>query len=162
MEADSVLRQQLIDLLHGGNAHMPFEAAVADFPPEAMNQIPPNMTYSAWHLIEHIRITQRDILNFIRDPHYVWLKWPDDYWPPVNAQADESAWNTTIMSFLEDSKSLEALVLDSSTALTADLPHAPGYTLLREILTVADHNAYHIGELAILRQVTQTWPADRT
>ena len=160
MEADGVLRKQLVDLLNGGNAHMPFADAVANFPPEAMNQIPPHMDYSAWQLLEHLRITQRDILNFIRDPNYVWMKWPDDYWPPKDAQADEAAWSTTVTRFLEDLKSLEELVLDSNSVLTADLPHAPGYTLLREILTVADHNAYHIGELAILRQVMQTWPAD--
>ncbi len=110
MEADGVLRKQLFDLLHGGNAHMPFAEAVADFPPEAMNQIPPNMTYSAWQLLEHLRITQRDILNFIRDPNYVWMKWPDDYWPPKDAQADEAAWNTTVTRFLDDLKSLEELV----------------------------------------------------
>lgn len=162
MEFDNELRKQLLDLLKGGNAHMSFEAAVADFPPEAMNLIPPNMSYSFWHLLEHLRITQRDILNFIRDPHYVWLKWPDDYWPPAGAQADEAAWNTTITRFLDDSKSLEALVQDPATVLTDDLPHAPGYTVLREILTVADHNAYHIGEFSILRQVTQTWPAGHT
>ncbi len=138
---------------------MPFEATVADFPPGAMNQVPPNMTYSAWHLLEHLRITQRDILDFIRNPPYVPLNWPEDYWPPKNAQAGETAWRNTIQSFMEDSKSLEKLVLDPATNLTADLPHAPGYTIFREILVVADHNAYHIGELAILRQVMQTWPA---
>ena len=162
MENDDVMRKQLVALLHGENAHMPFAAAVADFPPEAINLVPPNVTYSFWHLLEHLRITQRDILNFICDPHYVWLKWPDDYWPATNAQADETTWNDSVAHFLEDSKNLEDIILDPSMSLTADLPYAPGYTLIREIITVADHNAYHIGELAILRQVTQTWPAGHT
>lgn len=159
MNPDAQLRKQLVDLLNGGNAHMPFQAAIADFPPEAINQVPPNMTYSAWHLLEHLRITQRDILDFIRNPPYVPLNWPEDYWPPKNAQANQAAWQNTITCFIEDAKSLENLVLDPATDLTADLPHAPGYTILREILVVSDHNAYHIGELAILRQVMKTWPA---
>ena len=162
MVADVVMRKQLIELLHGENAHMSFAAAVADFPPEAINLVPPNITYSFWHLLEHLRITQRDILDFIRNPHYVWLKWPNDYWPPTNAQADKTAWDATVTHFLEDSKQLEELIMDSSYVLTADLPHAPGYTLLREIVTVSGHNAYHIGELAILRQITNTWPAGHT
>lgn len=159
MNPDAQLRKQLVDLLNGGNAHMPFQAAIADFPPEAINQVPPNMTYSAWHLLEHLRITQRDILDFIRNPPYVPLNWPEDYWPPKNAQANQAAWQNTITCFIEDAKSLENLVLDPATDLTADLPHAPGYTILREILVVSDHNAYHIDELAILRQVMKTWPA---
>jgi hypothetical protein len=154
------LRKQLVDLLNGGNTHMPFQAAVADFPPEAINQVPPNLAYSTWQLLEHLRITQRDILDFIRNPPYLPLNWPADYWPPKNAQVDETAWHHTIQSFREDSHNLENLVLDPATDLIADLPHAPGYTILREILVVADHNAYHIGELAILRQVMNTWPAN--
>jgi DinB superfamily len=159
MDANEVLRKQLLALLRGGNAHMSLDEAVADFPMEAINRLPPNGSYPPWHLLEHLRRAQKDILDFIRDPKYVSPPWPEGYWPAKGEQADEAQWNETITRFHADLDSLEALVENQDTNLTADLPHAPGYTILREILTVTDHNAYHIGEFAILRQVMGTWPA---
>lgn len=161
MESEEILRKYLLDLLRGGNAHMPFEAAVADFPPESMNTLPPNLPYSPWHLLEHLRLSQWDILDFIRNSKYVWRKWPDDYWPAKTARASQAQWNETIAGFQADLKSLDDLVANPANHLTEDIPHAPGYTILREILVVNDHNAYHIGEFAILRQVMGTWPAKR-
>ena len=161
MESDQVLREQLLALLRGGNAHMPFEQAVADFPMEAINRCPPKVSYTPWQLLEHLRITQWDILEFIRDPQHVSPSWPEGYWPNPQAQASPQQWQATIEQFKADHAALEALVEDSSRSLTAELPHAPGYTLLREILVVSDHNAYHIGEFAILRQVMSTWPSSR-
>jgi hypothetical protein len=158
---DSVLREQLVQLLGGGHAHMPFDQAVADFPLEWANKRPPSVTYTPWHLLEHLRIAQWDILDFIRNPDYQEIKWPDDYWPAAEATADAAAWQTTVDSFRADLQSLLEIAQDSSVDLTADIPHAPGYTVLRELLVVADHNAYHIGEFAILRQVMGTWPEDR-
>jgi hypothetical protein len=160
MESEEIFRKQLLDLLRGGNAHMPFAAAVADFPPESINTLPPNVPYSPWHLLEHLRLSQWDILDFIRNPKYVWRKWPDDYWPAKTARASQAQWNETIAGFQADLKSLDDLVANPATRLTEDIPHAPGYTILREILLVCDHNAYHIGEFAILRQVMGTWPAN--
>ncbi len=160
MEPDDVLRNQLLALLRGGNAHMSLDEAVADFPPEAMNRLPPNVPYTPWHLLEHLRRAQKDILDFICDPRYVSPPWPEGYWPAKGEQADEAQWHQTIAQFQSDLASLIKLVEDPQTSLTADLPHAPGYTVLREILTVSDHNAYHIGEFAILRQVMGTWPAN--
>jgi len=161
MESEEILRKHLLDLLRGGNAHMPFNEAVANFPPESMNSMPPNVPYTPWHLLEHIRLTQWDILDFIVNPKYVWRKWPDDYWPAKNARASQAQWQQTIAGFQADLKSLDDLVANPSTNLPEDLPHASGYTILREILVVCDHNAYHIGEFAILRQVMGTWPANR-
>jgi hypothetical protein len=161
MESEEILRKHLVDLLRGGNAHMPFEAAVADFPLQSMNTLPPNVPYSPWRLLEHLRISQWDILDFIRNPQYVWRKWPDDYWPANTARASQAQWNETIAGFQADLKSLDDLVADPVTRLTEEIPHAPGYTILREILVVCDHNAYHIGEFAILRQVMGTWPVKR-
>jgi DinB superfamily len=159
---DLVLREQLVKLLRGGNAHMPLENAVADFPPESINTRPSDVPYTPWHLLEHIRIAQRDILNFIRDPDYKWLAWPEEYWPAQNQMADISAWNDTIRAIQSDTGRLVSLVEDPTTDLCAPLTHAAGYNILREILLVADHNAYHIGEFAILRQVMGAWPADHT
>jgi len=158
MSADTILRQQVLALLDGRNAHATLDDVVAGFPPEHFNTRPPNVPYSPWHLLEHIRIAQWDILEFIRDPNYTSPPWPEGYWPAPDAQADEAAWNNTLAAIRADMAALKAMVQDPARDLTAELPHAPGYTLLREALLVADHNAYHIGEFGILRQVMGTWP----
>jgi DinB family protein len=157
MRLDDVVREQLLALLRGGNAHMPFEEAVAGFPLERINDPPPNVPYTPWHLLEHLRIAQWDILEFIRNPAHVSPPWPEGYWSPPSARAHAQTWADTIAAFQADLRALEELVADPTTDLAAPLPHAPDYTVLREILVVTDHNAYHIGEFAILRQVMGTW-----
>ncbi len=157
MEMDTVLRDQLLHLLRGGNAHLSFDDAVTDFPMDAINTRPPNVPYTPWHLLEHLRITQWDILDFIRNPHYQEITWPDDYWPAPDAEADAAAWKQTLAAFRADLKAIEAIASDPQTDLAATIPHGDSQTILREILLVADHNAYHIGEFAILRQVMGTW-----
>ena len=157
METDTALREQLLHLLRGGNAHMTFDEAVANFPMDAINWRPPNVPYTPWHLLEHLRRAQWDILDFIRNPNYREMQWPDDYWPAPDAQADTAAWEQTIATFHADLNAIEDLVNDPQTDLSATVPHGDGQTILREILLVADHNAYHIGEFAILRQVMGTW-----
>lgn len=159
MSSDQIVREQLLALLRGGNAHMRFDEAVAGFPMEHINNRPPHVPYTPWHLLEHIRIAQVDILEFIRNPRYVSPAWPEGYWPVQDEQADPARWQQTLAGFRADLQALQDLVADPHTDLYAPLPHAPGYTIFREILVVADHNAYHIGEFAILRQVMQTWPA---
>jgi len=157
MSSDQVVREQLLALLNGGNAHMPSEEAVADFPSEHFNTRPPNITYTPWHILEHLRIAQWDILDFIRNPDYVTPEWPKDYWPDTDATADQEQWDKTISLFLSDAGSLREIVSDPGTDLYAPIPHAPDYTIFREILVVSDHNAYHIGEFTILREVMGTW-----
>lgn len=154
-----VMREQLLALLRGRNAHLSFDQAVADFPGEAINRRPPNVPYTPWHLLEHIRIAQWDILEFVRNPGHVSPDWPEGYWPDPATLANETEWEETLAAFRADLKAIEALVNDPQTDLLAPLPHAPDYTIFREVLLVADHNAYHIGEFAILRQVMDTWPA---
>ena len=151
------LRSQVLALLRGGNAHMPFDAAIADFPPEAYNSFPPQVPYTPWHLLEHLRRTQSDILEFVRDPNYVSPEWPVGYWPGQGETANQSQWEETIRLFRADLKDMQDIVDDPKIDLLAEIPHAPGYTYLREALLIADHNAYHIGEFAILRQVMGTW-----
>lgn len=153
-----LLREQLLALLRGGNAHLPFEEAVADFPMGAINTRPPNVPYTPWHLLEHLRLTQWDIVEFIRNPKHISPEWPKGYWPAPSARTDPPGWEKTIADYCADKDALEKMVADPHTDLLAPLPHAPGYTILREILVVSDHNAYHIGEFAILRQVMGTWP----
>jgi hypothetical protein len=159
MNSDQSVRDELLFLLRGGHAHMPLEAAVADFPAAHFNTCPPNVSYTPWHLLEHMRITQADILEFIRNPKYVYLNWPEDYWPAADEQADAAAWQATIAGFQTDNQALQAIVSDPATDLYTPLAHGAGQNILREILVVADHNAYHIGEFAIQRQVMRTWPA---
>ncbi len=157
MNTDQILRAQLLKLLHGGNAHMTYDQAVAEFPPAFYNVHPPDVPYTPWHLLEHLRLAQWDILEFIRNPEHVSPAWPGGYWPPPDARADRSDWEETQDRFRADLKVLADIVTDPATDLHGDLPHAPGYNILREILVVSDHNAYHIGEFAILRQVMGTW-----
>ncbi len=151
MNQDDVLREQLLSLLRGGNAHMSFDQAVNDFPMDKINTQPPNLPYTPWHLLEHIRLAQRDILDFIRDPAYVSPEWPAGYWPPQGEKADEARWRRTIEEFRADRRELEKIVKDPATDLTALMPQGREYTVLREILVAADHNAYHLGEFGLLK-----------
>jgi hypothetical protein len=156
---DAALRHQLTDLLDGADAHMSFAEAVADFPDDAINRRPPNVDYTAWHLLEHLRLTQADILDYVTNPAYVEPSWPADYWPDRDATATRAQFDQTIQEFETDLAALRALVADPARDLFAVIPGTPGHTLLREVRIDADHNAYHIGEFAILRQVMGTWPA---
>lgn len=157
MESDTQLREQLLAVLRGGNAHMSFDEAVAGFPAEHRNTKPPHVSYTPWHLLEHLRIAQWDILEFMRDPQHITPPWPEGHWPHPDAEADDEMWEATLAGFRRDFHTIEEIVLDSKTNLFAVIPHGDGQTILREILLVADHNAYHIGEFAVLRQVMQTW-----
>lgn len=157
MGSEQIMREQLLALLHGGHAHMTFDAAVAEFPLDSINRKPPNVPYTPWHLLEHIRLAQWDILEFIRNPAHVSPDWPAGYWPPAEARADAGQWQQTIAAFRADLKSLEDIVTNPETDLFAPLPHGMPYTIFREIMVVANHNSYHIGEFAILRQVMNTW-----
>ncbi|MGN6030615.1 MAG: DinB family protein [Thermomicrobiales bacterium] len=156
-------REQVLALLDGGNAHMSLDEAVADFPSSAMSASPPNVPYTPWHLLEHIRLAQRDILDFMRDPDYQEQTWPDDYWPAADATATEADWQVTVDGIHDDLAAVRAIVADPATGLDDPVVNAggdPKYTVLRQALLVADHNAYHLGEFAILRQVMGTWPPD--
>lgn len=151
------LRTQLVQLLRGGDAHMSFSEAVADFPDGMINTRPRNVAYSFWHLLEHLRITQRDILEYVTNASYEERKWPLDYWPAPDTEATPLEWNETIAAFWRDLEKLIAIVSDESTDLFATVPSHDEHTILRELLVVADHNAYHTGELGILRQTEAAW-----
>lgn len=155
------VRAQLVEMLDARGAHMPFEPAVADFPPEALNRLVPNGVYTPWHLLEHIRFAQADILDYIRNRSYLAPTWPDNYWPARDARATAADLAATVEAFRRDRAELRRIVSDPATDLLAVIPGTPGHTILREIRIVADHNAYHVGEFAGLRQVMGTWPATR-
>jgi DinB superfamily len=161
MAASDILREQLLALIDGLDARMPFEAAVADFPEEAINTFPPNVPYTPWHLLEHLRMTQWDFLDYIRNRAYLAPDWPEEYWPTHDATATPERFAATIDGFRSDSAALHELVADPASDLLAVIPNTPGHTILREVRVVGDHNAYHIGEFAILRQVMGTWRSGR-
>jgi hypothetical protein len=144
-----------------GPSYMTFDDVVADFPMRHINTRPPNVPYTPWHLLEHMRIAQRDILEYIEDADYRLPTWPDDYWPKPDDNADAAAWKKTIADFRRDRAALEKIAANPRVALGSALPYAQKHTLIRELLIVSEHNTYHIGEFAILRQVMGTWPSRR-
>jgi len=161
MTTVDILRQQLLELIEGQGARLPFEAAVDAFPDDAINLRPPNAAVTPWHLLEHIRIAQRDILQYIRDRAYLEPSWPEEYWPAAGATASPEEFARTVAAIRADRQALHDLVADPATDLLATIPGTPGHTILREIRILGDHNSYHIGEFAILRQVMGTWPPGR-
>ena len=136
---------------------MTFDEAVANFPREHMNTKPPNVPYTPWHLLEHIRMAQWDILEFIKNPQYVSPPWPEGYWPLESIEADEVTWEKTLAAFRADLQCLLEMLSDPMVNLYVPILHGNGQNILREMLVVADHNAYHISEFATYRQVMETW-----
>ncbi len=154
---DGALRRQLADALEWHDAHVDFERAVEGVPPDARGRKPQGVPYSLWQLIEHLRISQRDVLEFCRSPNYVEQKWPDDYWPQTDAPPDAEAWDKSIAAFRRDRDALKALASDPRLDLFAAIPHGSGQTYLRELVLMIDHNAYHIGELVAVRRALGLW-----
>ena len=152
MNHDAALRKQLMTLLESGEAHAEFEDAVSEFPEELRGQRPGGSPHSPWQLLEHMRIVQWDILEFARNPRHESPEFPDGYWTAVPEPPDHKAWDRAITSFLADRRALSDLVADESTDLFARIPHGTGQTMLREALLAADHNAYHLGQLMLLRR----------
>lgn len=157
MNSDDIIREHVIKLLEGGNAHDTFDQAVREFPGDKMNTKFPNGTYSSWFLLEHIVRTQQDIVNFIADSSYKELRWPDDYWPKKNEAATKKKWDQTIKNYHAGLNALIKIVKNKDVNLLEKIPHGTGQTIFREILVVADHTSYHLGEFAIMRQVFGTW-----
>ena len=157
MEQDQALRDHLCALLEGGGAHAKFKDAVRDLPVPLRGKRSEGLPHSPWELVEHLRIAQWDILEFSRDPKHVSPEFPVGYWPPSPVPPDEQAWDKTVAAFQADSKAMRKLVTDHSTDLFARIPHGEGQTILREALLVADHNAYHIGQLILVRRLLGAW-----
>jgi len=146
------LREHLLYLLKGGGAHISFNDALNDWPLQLTGTKVAKFPHTAWMLLEHMRLALWDILEFSRNSKYAPKKWPDDYWPASQAPADERAWKASIAAFKKDLHTMEQLVADPKTDLYATIPWGEGETLLREALLVADHNAYHLGQLVMLRK----------
>lgn len=151
------LRAQLRRILSWQDAHVGFEKGVEGLAPKLRGVRADGFPHSPWELVEHLRITQRDILDFCRNPAYEEPTWPDDYWPASPEPPSEQAWDDAIAAFREDRAALETLAADESIDLFATIPHGHGQTYLREILLVADHNAYHLGQLIAVRRQLGAW-----
>ncbi len=158
MDRDQSLREHLLYLLRGGGAHVDFDSAIADLPARLRGAKTPGVPHSPWRLIEHMRIAQWDILEFSRDPKHVSPAFPVGYWPADDAPPDDAAWERCVTAFRSDLKAIQDMVVDNATDLLARIPHGDGQTILREVLLVADHNSYHIGQLVVLRRALGAWP----
>jgi hypothetical protein len=153
------LRKQILDLLRGGQAHATFDDAIKDFPAEHRGTVPPNLPYSAWQLVEHLRIAQRDILNFSAPPTggYHPLQWPEEYWPKSPEPPSAHAWDASIAAIRKDLEHFEGLIAKPDSDLFKPFRWGDGQNLLREALLIADHTAYHLGELVVLRRILGIW-----
>ena len=151
------VRKQLIELLSGKGAHVSFDEAVAGLPPKLRGIKPPGQPHTAWRLVEHLRIAQWDILEFSRNPKHQSPKWPEGHWPPTDAPPRPADWTASLRRFRADLKAMQDLVGDPENDLLAPIPHGQGQTLLREAVLVIDHNAYHLGQLLMLRRMLGAW-----
>lgn len=159
MTQTDLLRAPIARMLDWEDAHAGFDRVVGGLPRELQGQVPHGLPYSPWRLLEHIRLTQWDILEFCRNPDYKELDWPDDYWPRSPTPPSASAWEKSVKAFRQDREALKRLALDPSVSLSATVPAGDGQTYLRELLLVADHTAYHLGELVVVRRALGAWPA---
>ena len=156
---NATIGDHLARLLGWEDAHATFDAAVAGLPDDLRGRAPAGLPYSPWQLVEHLRITQYDILDFCRNPAYEELAWPSDYWPATAAPPSPVAWDESLRRFRQDRVALQQLARDPAIDLAARIPHGTGQTYLRELLLAADHSAYHVGELIVVRRLLGAWPA---
>ena len=155
--SDQIVREQVLYLLKGGGAHLSFEQAIADWPEELRGARVDGVPHTAWRLLEHWRICQWDILEFSRNPRHASPDFPDGYWPDADAPPHAAAWDACVQACRDDLQAMIELVANPSTDLYAPIPHGDGQTILREALLLADHNAYHLGQLVFLRRCLGAW-----
>ena len=160
MSSADLLRDHLARLQSWHDAHADFDAAVADFPHDVRGTVPRGLPYSPWQLLEHIRLAQEDILDFCRNPNYTERSWPADYWPALPEPPDAKAWDASVAAYKRDRQALEKMIRDPKCDLFATVPAGSGQTFLREFLLVADHTAYHVGQLVAMRRLLGAWAAE--
>lgn len=158
MANDKNLRDHLVKLLQGGHAYATFDTAVKDFPFNMIGKKPSGFDHSAWKLLEHIRITQWDIVEFSISADHVSPQWPEGYWPKEDAPTGQKDWQNSVEGIKSDLQKMQNIVTNTSTDLFAKIPHGTGQTVLREALLIAEHNAYHLGQLVMLRKMFGIWP----
>lgn len=154
---EKVLRKHLLQFLDGHQAHVDFDDAIKDLPSKLRGAKSDGIVHSVWELLEHMRLAQLDILEFIRNPDYESPPWPEGYWPDSESPTNTAAWNKSIKSYKADLKALKDIAEDPKTDLFDKIPHGTGQTILREILLVVDHSAYHLGQLVLVRKALGAW-----
>ena len=157
---EQALRRQLVAQLEGGQAYSPVEEIIRSFPEALAGKTSGTIGHTAWQLLEHLRIAQWDILHFTHDPKHVTPPWPDEHWPKTAAPPNESAWHESVETFLRELAEVKKLALSPATMLDAEIPHGTGQTYVREVLLVADHNAYHLGQMMQLRRALEGGEAE--
>jgi len=157
MANDKLVREHILKLLEGGHAHVTFEAAIKGIPAALRGKRPKGVEHSPWEILEHMRIAQWDILEFSIDAKHVSPQWPSGYWPKTKTPPNDKAWAKSVRAFNADLEAMRKLVAADSTDLYAPIPHGDGQTILREALLIADHNAYHLGELVLVRRLLGAW-----
>jgi hypothetical protein len=148
---EKAVREHVLELLEGKSAHIDLESGLKDFPLGRINDNVGGSPHTAWQLLEHIRIAQWDILDFCTNPDYIEMKWPDAYWPRDEGTTD--SWQGSVKQIFDDLQAMRDLVTDEKNDLFAKIPHGDGQTILREALLVADHNAYHLGQLVLVKKM---------
>jgi len=151
------VREQIIKLLQGGQAHLTLDDVLKNFPPRLRGLKAAGAPHSAWQLLEHLRIAQWDILEFSRSAKHVSPKWPEGYWPSSDRPPTDAAWKKCISAIKRDCRAMQKLVENPRTDLYSKIPHGTGQNILREALLIADHNAYHIGQLLLVRRLLGAW-----
>ncbi|NIV10754.1 MAG: DinB family protein [Aliifodinibius sp.] len=150
-------RDHITNLLKGRGAHVPFEKVVVNFPAEKRGALVPGLPQSAWQILEHMRIAQWDIVEYCKDPSHNSPNWPDEYWPQSTEPLNDNAWSFCIDNFGNDLQTMIEMVQNPENDLVAPMPNTPGHTLLRGALLIADHNAYHLGQLVFIRRALGIW-----
>jgi uncharacterized damage-inducible protein DinB len=150
-------RHIVASALNWEQAHATFDSAIAKLPAELRGRRPDHFPHSAWELVEHIRRTQHDLLEFCTNANYHELKWPGDYWPAASAPESAAAWNESVAAYHRDVAAMAAFTTDDARDLTAKIPHGTGQTYLRTILVAVDHTSYHVGQIIAVRRLLGSW-----
>jgi len=157
---DAALRKQLMEFLGGSQAHADLKSVVDNFPEKLRGKKPQGSPYSAWQLLEHIRVALHDLLDFSTNSKYVAPKWPDDYWPAEDAPPSDEAWRTSVKAVKKDMADFEKLIGEPKTNLYSTIPWGEGQTILREVLLAGQHTSYHLGQLVLLRRELGAWKSE--
>ncbi len=157
MKNTNSLREHLLKYLGHPHTHMAFADAVKNFPERLINEKPAGLPYSFWQLLEHMRISQLDMIDFIQTADYKVLEWPKDYWPGDDQKANAAMWNDSVKKYIDDVETLKKIINDPKTDLLAKIPHGSGQTILKEVLQIIDHESYHMGQLIVMRRLAGEW-----